>query len=163
MKTKGKRAAVSDGKPTVLPALLCTAALIAAALGILFLSSYLLPRVPFIQDLREGVAPFPRPPDFSRLGGELGSFFALRLLLSALNLVLVVYLLYAYLKDYLRVRTSFALGLVAFLFSFLLYALSSFPAIHLLFGFRGMAGLFSFIPLLFSALGLVIFVKLSNE
>ncbi|MFH1470453.1 MAG: hypothetical protein ABIF01_01785, partial [Candidatus Micrarchaeota archaeon] len=73
------------------------------------------------------------------------------------------YLLYIHLKDYLAIRSGFTLGLVAFLFSFLLYALSSLPVIHVFFGRFGMASVFSFIPMLFSAIGLLVFAKLSNE
>lgn len=144
-------------------ALLYTAGLIALALAILLFSSYFLPRVQFIESMREGaIAPFPRPIN-PALGAELGSFFALRIVLSGINILLLVYLLHVYVKDYVQLRTSFALGLVAFLFSFLIYALASFPPIHFLSGIRGASAVFSFIPLLFSALGLVIFAKLSNE
>lgn len=89
--------------------------------------------------------------------------FALRISLSVINILLILYLLYVHLKDYMALRSSFTLGLVAFLFSFLLYALSSLPLLHVFFGRFGMASVFSFIPMLFSAIGLVIFAKLSNQ
>ncbi len=146
-------------------ALLYTVALIVMAFALISISSYFLPQVGFINSLRNGETALPpRPPmdNFADSGG-MGSYFDLRLVLSAVNLLLVIYLLYVYTKDYLRYKTSFALGILAFLFSFLLYALSSFPLVHAMFGFRAIGGVFSFIPLLFSAIGLVIFVKLSNE
>lgn len=141
-----------------------TLGLILAALAIIYLSSYFLPQVQFIESLRNGemMAPPPRPGGFG-VPAELGSYAALRLVLSAVNIVLVIYLLYVYVKDYLRYKSAFAFGIVAFLFSFLLYALSSLPLVHSFLGFRGLSSVFSFIPLLFSAVGLVIFAKLSNE
>lgn len=148
-------------------AVVLTGGLIVAAFGILLLSTYILPQLKFLEDVRSGDIPM------SYISGgrlvfvpdaETLTYFALRLVLSILNLALVVYLLYSYTKDYLRLRTSFSLGIVAFLFSFLLYALSSLPLMHTLFGGpRGYAGVFSFVPLLFSALGLALFAKLSNE
>ncbi|MFH0835301.1 MAG: hypothetical protein V1881_03080 [Candidatus Micrarchaeota archaeon] len=85
-----------------------------------------------------------------------------RLVLSALNAILAIYLIFIYVKDYLKLRSPFTLGIIAVLFSFLLYALTSMPLVHILFGRYG-AGSFSFVPLLFSAIGLLIFAKLSNE
>ena len=55
------------------------------------------------------------------------------------------------------------MGLVAFLFSFLMYAVANVPLLHLLLGSYGMAAMISFVPMLFSAIGLLIFAKLSNE
>jgi hypothetical protein len=88
---------------------------------------------------------------------------ALRFGLSALNIVLAVYLLFIYVKDYLSLRTSFTLGIIAMLFSFLLYALTSSPLMRAVIGPWGIASTLSFVPMLFSAIGLVIFTKLGNE
>ncbi len=143
-------------------ALLWTLVLIASALSIIYLSSYFLPRVQFIEDMRNGVMMIPPPGEFAA-SDEIGSYAGLRFLLSAVNIILVIYLLYVYVKDYVRYKSGFAFGLVAFLFSFLLYALSSLPLVHSFLGFRGLSSVFAFIPLMFSALGLVIFAKLSSE
>ena len=165
MKTQKRKMAKDDKGQASRLAPIYTIGLILAALAIILASSFFLPQVGFIQSMRNGEAVLPpRPPmdNFADSGG-MGSYFDIRFILSAINLLLIVYLLYTYTADYLRYRTSFALGIVAFLFSFLLYGLSSFPLIHVLFGFRAIGGVFSFIPLLFSAICLVIFVKLSNE
>ncbi len=152
-----------NGSKSASKAMLYTASLIAAALAILILSTFVLPRLQFVEDMREGLfSPWAGPQAMAEIQAQLGSFFFLRLLLSAANIALLVYLLYLYVKDWLQLRTSFALGLVAFLFSFLLYALSTFPPLRLLSPFRG-PDIFSFVPLLFSAIGLLIFVKLSSE
>lgn len=169
-KTKPLKSRKSDARKTgsndrpVQWALVGTLGLILAALAIIYLSSYFLPQVQFIENLRNGgvMAQPPRTGGFA-VSEELGSYAAMRLVLSAVNIALVIYLLYVYLKDYLRYKSAFAFGIVAFLFSFLLYALSSLPLVHSLLGFRGLSSVFSFIPLLFSAVGLVIFAKLSNE
>ncbi len=145
-------------------ALAGTLGLIVLAFAVLFLSSVFLPRMQFIENMRSGeILLGPGGPAHFAPDAELGSYLWLRLILSSMNILLVVYLLFVYVKDYLHLRTGFALGIVAFLFSFLLYALSSFPLAHLLLGPRGFLDVFAFIPLLFSGIGLVIFAKLSNE
>ncbi|VVB56634.1 Uncharacterised protein [uncultured archaeon] len=144
-------------------ALLCTAGLIVAALVIIYLSSVILPQIKFIEDMKNAELVMTPHGEFMMVNSDLGSYFAVRGILSIINLALVVWLLYVYVKDYLRFRTSFALGIVAFLFSFLLYALSTLPFTRLLSGPGPLGEVFQFIPLLFSAVGLVVFAKLSNE
>ena len=161
--TPAKNEPKAIGSKSTSRALLYTLGLIASAIAILLLSSFILPRLQFIENMREGsFPPFPHLPE-PTLGMELGSFLLLRLLLSGINIVLLIYLVYIYVQDYLQLRTSFSLGIVAFLFSFLLYALASFPPLHYLLGPRGIPDVFAFIPMIFSAIGLLIFAKLSNE
>jgi hypothetical protein len=139
-----------------------TVVLILAAFAVIIVSSFVLPSVRML-GIREmegrsimGGEPLNNPAD-------LNSYLTLRLALSTLNILLVVYLLFVYVRNYLAVKSNFALGLIAFLFSFLLYALSSLPLVHTLFGPFGIGGVFSFVPMLFSAIGLVIFAKLGSE
>jgi len=158
MKKPAKNGERKNGKL----ALLWTVALILGALLIMVGSAALLPGVGrFIpdSDVQRGIGGFvgASPPQEG-----IGEYLALRFALSTLNIVLVLYLLYVYVKDYLRLRSNFTLGLVAFLFSFLLYAISSTPLFYML-SMRSFASTFSFVPMLFSALGLLIFAKLSNE
>jgi hypothetical protein len=141
-------------------AVLYTVALIAGAIGLIVVSSILLP----------GLGRAMRPPGPEQAGlppsGDLAPFennLYLTLSLSLLNVALAIYILYVYVKDYLSLRSSFTLGMVAFLFSFLLYALSSSPMMHMVFGPYGIASKLSFVPMLFSAICLIIFTKLSNE
>ncbi|MDD5317440.1 MAG: hypothetical protein PHF51_01760 [Candidatus ainarchaeum sp.] len=155
------RKAKGDGNGNGGRAAVYTLALILAAFAVMSASSFLLPGLG-ARDWGGAGARGSTPP-FGAPQPELGDFFTLRLALSVLNVVLVVYLLFVYVKDYLRLKSSFTLGLVAFLFSFLMYALSSLPVVHMLLGPFGIANVFSFVPMLFSAIGLVIFVKLSNE
>lgn len=163
---KQEKTKVSDGKKG--KAALYTVGLLALALLIILASSFFIPNV-----MRVNVRGL--PPDAGPAPGGIGTEpegifdkfidtgFALRITLSVINVLLILYLLYVHLKDYLALHSNFTLGLVVFLFSFLLYALSSLPVLHVYFGRFGMASVFSFIPMLFSAIGLLVFAKLSNE
>jgi len=151
----------TDGRAAVY-----TAALIIAAFIVIIVSSFLLPSVQFVgireAEGRPNLGPFGAVAD-SQTFIDLNSYFTLRLALSITNMLLVVYLLFVYVRNYLILKSSFTLGIVAFLFSFLMYALSSIPLVHMLFGPFRTAEIFSFVPMLFSAIGLIIFAKLSNE
>ncbi len=149
-KTEKKRAKPSA---SAFNAFMCTLLLVALAFVVMALSALLAPSLPF----------GPRDRMDHGLPQELENYFSLRIGLSLLNLALVIYLLYIYVGEYLKLRASFTLGIVAFLFSFLLYAMSTVPSIHVLFGGFGFASGFSFIPLLFSAIGLIAFAKLGTE
>ena len=153
-------------------AALYTAALIVAALAIFVLPSFLVPMPSAMSPdfgAEQHITPSSPPPEpsgqsvsFLGMSIDMQDYFLMRLLLSVLNVALVVYLVFVYVKDYLKLRTAFTLGIVAFLFSFLLYALSTIP-LHNLLGHYSIANIFSFVPMLFSALGLLIFAKISNE
>lgn len=140
-------------------AALYTFGLIAAALALLVVSSILLLRPGFGGSMRGPPDVFEQDPFIAALEQNL----LLRLALSGINVALCIYLLYVYVKDYLRLRATFTLGIIAFLFSFLLYALSSFSLVRILLGPYGVASSLSFVPMLFSAIGLLIFAKLSND
>jgi len=135
-------------------AALYTLALIAAALLVLVVSAMLIP----------GLEAGPRPPP----GGvgfsfDADNFFLLRAAFSVLNLALVIYLLFIYVRNYVRIKSSFTLGLATFIFSLLLYALSTFPAVHMALGPYSRSAFLSFVPMLFTAISLLILAKLSNE
>jgi len=160
MATK-KKSENGNGPNRALLAVLYTTALIAAAIGVLALSSYLLPQ--FDHGLRGG-----EPPQFPQdFGGpfppDIGDYLLVRFALSAINLLLVIYLLFIHIRDYLKLKSSFTLGLVAFLFSFLLYSLATLPLVHLFIGSLGRAAFLSFVPMAFTTLGLLIFARLSGE
>lgn len=155
------RKAKSDGNGNWGRAAIYTLGLIFLAFAVMAASSFLLPGLG-AHDWG-GAGPRNSPHPFGAPQPELGDFFTLRLAFSVLNVLLLIYLLFVYVKDYLRLKSSFTLGLVAFLFSFLMYALSSLPLVHMVLGPFGISSVFSFVPMLFSAIGLIIFVKLSNE
>jgi hypothetical protein len=164
MAKKAKSEKKNLGQNHGFPAVLYTIGLIALALGIMVFSSLLLPRFdPVLRDGGSGRFMHPPPGAEETGSGEIGEYFIIRLALSFVNLVVIVYLLFIHVRDYLRLRSKFTLGLVAFLFSFLLYALSTVPVVHMMLGPYGIASRMSYVPMLFSALGLLIFAKLSNE
>ena len=142
-------------------AILYTAALVVAALAIIAASSFLIPS--FGPMPRGGMMGSYGAPPPEEVGRALDSFTDMRSALAIFNIIIVIYLLYIHIKDYLRLRSTFTLGLIAFLASFLMYAISTVPAIHLLLGANGRAAMISFVPMMFSAIGLLIFAKLSNE
>jgi hypothetical protein len=161
---KEKKAGKNESTKTEGLAVAYTTALIVVAVAVLIISSFILPSVQMM-GMRENET----HPEFVGMGGmnpqlvNLNGYLTIRLLLSILNAVLVAYLLFVYVRSYLVLKSNFTLGIVAFLFSFFLYALSSIPLVHGLFSPFGIGGVFSFVPMLFSAIGLLIFAKLSNE
>ena len=157
-KSKGGKAVKKNANGSSWRAILYTAGLVAAALAIIAASSLLIPS--FGPGMHPGGG-FGVPPE--EVGRALDSSLDMRFALSLFNVAIVIYLLYIHIKDYLRLKSSFTLGLIAFLASFLMYAISTLPEMHLLLGSYGRAAMISFVPMLFSAIGLLIFAKLSSE
>jgi hypothetical protein len=94
-------------------------------------------------------------------------FFMARIALAAINIILASYLLFIHIQDYLVLRSSFTIGIIAFLFVFLLYALSSFPPVHILLGLPPLPpiqglGLFAIVPMFLTAIAMLIFLKVSE-
>ena len=143
-------------------AALYTLALMAAAVGIIALSSLLLPGIGRAARGEDMMGRFNPPAPETEIA-FLESNLSLRFGLSALNVIIVIYLLYVYVKDYLVLKTNFTLGIIAVLFSFLLYAFSASPLLRLVLGPYGIASGLSFVPMFFSAIGLLIFAKLGSE
>ena len=160
-KTEQKPAAKNIG----LKAALYTLGLIVAAIAIIAISSAIVPRVGGFMHDRPAPVISGEQQEFPFIGMaiELEDYALLRLGLSLLNVALVMYLLYVYVSDYLTLKSGFTLGIIAVLFSFLMYALSTLQPLSRLFGGFGGPSIFSFVPMLFSAIGLLIFAKLGNE
>ena len=131
-------------------------------MAIIAASSFLIPS--FGPGMHEGmeIGGFSAPPP-EEVGAAIENSFTLRFVLSLFNVIIVIYLLYIHIKDYLRLKSTFTLGLIAFLASFLMYAVATVPLMHELLGPYGRAAMISFVPMMFSAIGLLIFAKLSNE
>ena len=162
IKNKNVKNEKKNANGSGLRALLYTAGLVVAALAIMVASSLLIPS--FGPGMRGGMGggEFGAPPP-EEIGTAIENSFAMRSVLSLFNVVIVIYLLYIHIKDYLRLKSSFTLGLIAFLASFLMYAIATVPLLHPLLGAYGRAAMISFVPMMFSAIGLLIFAKLSNE
>lgn len=84
---------------------------------------------------------------------ESGAFLDLRMFLSTYNAILLVALTGIYVSMYRRLPNRFTISLVLFTAALFLYAVSSNPAVHVLFGFQGTPDLgpFVFVPDLFAA------------
>jgi hypothetical protein len=151
---KGKKPEPGNGS-----AALFTLVLIAGAIGLIVVSSLLLPGIGRAIRPPEPLAHAPPAGDLAPFENNIG----LSLFFSLLNVGLAIYILFTYVKDYLAVKSSFTLGMVVFVFSFLLYAISSLPLVHMVLGPYGIASRLSVVPMVFSAICLMIFAKLSNE
>lgn len=83
--------------------------------------------------------------------------------ISFAMLVLSVYLIFIYLKDYLELKKSFTLGILLAVVSFMLFAMSSNPILHWFLGIYGKNGLFMLIPPLFATISLAILAWISSK
>jgi hypothetical protein len=94
-----------------------------------------------------------------------GLFLDVRMFLSTYSVLLLVALTWSYVRMYRRLPNRFTVSLVLFTTALFLYAISSNPAVHLLFGFRGgpTLGPFVFIPDLFAALAVTILLYQSYQ
>lgn len=93
------------------------------------------------------------------------AFLDVRMFLSTYNVVLLVALTVSYLRMYRQMPNRFTVSLVLFTTALFLYALTSNPAVHVLFGFRGGPGLgpFVFVPDLFAAVAVTILLYQSYQ
>lgn len=125
---------------------------IAAALFGLIMANLFLPH----PDL-----PFPSPPeDFENIRGGI----LLKTMISFVNTALIIFLLVMYVDIYRKMKTQFTLGLILVMISFLLYAVTSNPLLHLLFGYYGsILGPFTIIPDIFTTFALVVLIFITLE
>ncbi|NYZ77245.1 hypothetical protein H0O02_02930 [Candidatus Micrarchaeota archaeon] len=84
-------------------------------------------------------------------------------IISLAMLVLSVYLIYIYLKDYLELKSKFTLGILFAIISFMLFAITSNPLFHMVFGLFGREGIFNLMPLLFATMSLGILAWISSR
>ncbi len=83
--------------------------------------------------------------------------------LSTIMLIVSLYLIFVYLKDYLELRSSFTLGVLLAVVSFMLFAISANPLLHMMLGIFEKEGLFSIIPLIFATISLVMLAWVSSK
>jgi hypothetical protein len=92
-----------------------------------------------------------------RMHGDFEWYYAVKGILSTVNLVLLLILLIIYLGVYLDTRSEFTLGLIVFTLAMMMYAITSNPWLQSGFGFRGSGlGPFAFFPDLFTLVALVV-------
>jgi len=130
------------------------ATLVAVALLLAFLGmNYLQPR---------GPGPFTPRPTYPPLRGDIELYYTVKVILTTVNAALLIFLLAAYLDVYRKLRSHFTIGLIVFSIVLLLYALSSNPLLHGLFGFRAFGlGPFAMLPDLFTCAALAVLVYLT--
>ena len=78
-------------------------------------------------------------------------------------LILSIYLIFIYLKDYLELKSKFTLGILFAVISFMLFAITSNPLLHQFFGIYGKAGVFMLVPYLFATISLGILAWISSR
>ena len=101
---------------------------------------------------------------FRRLGQvNMTSYFMISNLISFTLLVISIYLIYIYLKDYLELKSNFTLGILLSVISFMLFAMTSNPLLHQFFGVYGKMGLFSMMSYLFATISLAILAWVSSK
>ena len=79
------------------------------------------------------------------------------------NVILLLCLLAIYAKNYERIKSKFALGLIAFVILLLVQAFTSIPFVHLLWGFRSIhaLGLLTILSDWFELVALLILLYIS--
>lgn len=137
---------MSDERSVVRPLTYVTGALVIALFVSVVLPRYLFP------------APVPsRPP----LPGPL----IVKTFFSTFTTVLLIMLLLTYVRIYRGLPNRFTLGLLGFIVSLMLYALTANPLIALLFGFHPSVtlGPFTFLPNLFASVSVIILLQQSYK
>ncbi len=126
-----------------------TLVIVAFCIGIFFLANML--------------TPFQGLEDREDLREIMASYMYIDMALSTIMLIISIFLIFVYLKDYLELRSSFTLGVLLAVISFMLFAISANPLLHMLFGVFGRPGLFSIIPPLFATVSLAILAWVSSR
>ncbi len=96
----------------------------------------------------------------AQAAGEL--YLPLKTAVTSVNIALSVLLMGLYLSLYRKIKTEFTIGLFVVTFSLFVYALTSNPLLHMLFGFRWIGlGPFTLIPDLFATVALAVLFVIS--
>ena len=104
----------------------------------------------------------PRPMP-SRINlGDLQLFYIIRTVISSVNITLLIFLSLIYIDIYRTTRSEFTVGLTLFSGALLLYALSSNPLVHWIFGYRAFGlGPFAMLPDLFTCAAVAILLYIT--
>ncbi|MBN2230398.1 MAG: hypothetical protein JW779_12485 [Candidatus Thorarchaeota archaeon] len=105
--------------------------------------------------------PAPIPPEGN---DQLAFLVTLKTIVSFVNIALIATLLGLYYRIYSEIRSRFTLGLILLILVLLMYAITSNPLIHILFGYYPFGlGPFTVLPDLFSSFALIVLLYLSSE
>ena len=94
--------------------------------------------------------------------GDLRLFYIIRTVISSVNITLLTFQSLIYIDIYRKTRSEFTFGLTLFSGALLLYALSSNPLIHWIFGYRAFGlGPFAMLPDLFTCAAVAILLYIT--
>jgi len=110
---------------------------------------------------RDQCQPRPAPGEVAPRSPDL--FFMIGAVASTLMLLLSVYLVYTYLKDYMELKSAFTLGVLSAVVAFMLFALTANPMLHSFFGVYGRFGVMQIIPYVFATVSLAILAWVSSK
>jgi len=103
-----------------------------------------------------------------RMGRKMFFFFEqfilFKAILSTINSVLLVYLIYNYVSFYNEIKSQFSLGLIVMSLALFAFSVSDNPLFTLFFGLKGPgAGVFTIIPSIFTLIAVVVLIYLSRK
>lgn len=100
--------------------------------------------------------------DLRRARESVGIFLTIKSAVTTINITITLLLIGLYINIYKKIKSDFTLGLIIVMFSMLVYAVTSNPLFHALFGY-GLFGLgpFTMIPDLFATVALSTLLYLS--
>ncbi len=132
-------------------ALFQTTGLLAATIFFIFVLSFLF----------GFIFPQPRP---GRMFFFFEEYLMFKAIISSVNTVLLVYLIYNYVSLYNEVKSKFSLGLIGIALALFAYSISDNPLFLLLFGLKGAGmGFFTVIPSVFTLIAVLVLIYLSRE
>jgi len=105
--------------------------------------------------------PMPVPGEVAPHSPDL--FFIMGAVTSSLMLLLSIYLVYTYLKDYLELKSHFTLGVLSAVIAFMLFAITANPLLHFFLGVYGRFGVMQIIPYVFATISLAILAWVSSK
>lgn len=82
---------------------------------------------------------------------------------STVMFLISIYLVFIYMKDYLQLKSRFTLGILLAVISFMLFAISSNPLLHMMLGVFGKQGIFELIPMAFATISLGMLAWVSSK
>lgn len=92
-----------------------------------------------------------------------GPFFPVKIILSTLNIILVIPLLYMYIRTYQELRNPFTLGLIFVMVSLFFFAITTNPLVFMFFDIPGLyPNPFAILPDLFCTIALVFLIRVSR-
>ena len=92
-----------------------------------------------------------------------GPFFPVKIILSTLNIILVIPLLYMYIRTYQELRNPFTLGLIFVMVSLFFFAITTNPLVFMFFDIPGLyPNPFAILPDLFCTIALVSLIRVSQ-